>query len=247
MSGIDASPWIVAGLLALATFAWRGPRAGTPARAVGPTGAMGSAGSTGAMGSVGGPRRWAAIVRSWWSRRPNVREQARSALVAQTCEALDLCVAGLRAGLDLPAVLDFADAEIGLSAEVRDALRAPPGRLASGQVFRVISQAQELSSSAGVPLAEAWESAAALMREHEGLRRKIAVALAGPRATMRVLTLLPLAGPVVGIVFGIDPWRLYSGSPITVACLGLGLGLLFVGRWWCARLVSRLGLAQALG
>jgi len=133
----------------------------------------------------------------------------------------------LSAGLDLPAVLDFADAEIGLSAEVRDALRAPPGRLASGQVFRVISQAQELSSSAGVPLAEAWEweSAAALLREHEGLRRKIAVALAGPRATMRVLTLLPLAGPVVGVVFGIDPWRLYSGSPITVACLGLGLGV----------------------
>ena len=203
MSGVDASPWIVAGLLALATFAWRGPRAVTSRRAVGSTDGMGS---TGVMGSVGGPRRWAAIVRSWWSRRPSARERARSALVAQTCEALDLCVAGLRAGLDLPAVLDFADAEIGLSAEVRDALRAPPGRLASGHVFRVISQAQELSSSAGVPLAEAWESAAALMREHEGLRRKIAVALAGPRATMRVLTLLPLALSLIHIS---EPTRPY--------------------------------------
>ena len=53
-----------------------------------------------------------------------------------------------RQGLDLPAVLDFADAEIGLSAEIRDALRAPPGRLACGQVFRVISHCLLYTSDA---------------------------------------------------------------------------------------------------
>jgi tight adherence protein B len=219
----DAAPWIVSGLLALATLLWRGPRLVVPS------------------GSVGRSRRTpAATLRAWWARRPGVQERARAALVGQTCQTLDLCVAGLRAGLDLPAVLTFATDEVGASVQVCDLL---DGRGGSRPIW-VVGQAQQLSASVGVPLADAWEAAAALIREREMVRRKVAVSLAGPRATMRVLTLLPLAGPVVGVVFGIDPWRLFAGSPITLAALFLGLGLVGVGRWWCRRLVGRLGLSR---
>ncbi|MBK6954398.1 MAG: hypothetical protein IPH27_02485 [Actinomycetales bacterium] len=118
-----------------------------------------------------------------------------------------------------------------------------PSDPALGPAAAVISQARELSQSAGVPLADSWEAAAGLLREHEAVRRRVAVALAGPRATMRILTLLPLAGPLVGAVFAVDPWRMYAGSPIAIGCLGLGLALLGIGRWWCSLLIRRLGLA----
>jgi Flp pilus assembly protein TadB len=213
----------VAGLLALATLLWREPRLAV------------------LSGSAGRSRRTpVATLRGWWARRPGVQEGARAALVGQTCQTLDLCVAGLRAGLDLPAVVTFATAEVGAGDQVADLLDDRGG----SRAIWVVGQARQLSTAAGVPLADAWEAAAALVRERETVRRKVAVSLAGPRATMRVLTMLPLAGPVVGVVFGIDPWRLYAGSPVTRTALFLGVGLVCVGRWWCRRLVGRLGLSE---
>jgi len=227
----DPVAWVVAALLALATALWPGPRSGVP-RVPPQPGAMGSQGA--------GRPRVTATVREWWAGRPGAQERARAAHVAQTCETLDLCVAGLRAGLDLEAVLEFAAGEAGAGVGAVDLLGVHPGSPLTG----VVGQAHDLSTSAGVPLADAWAAAAAVLREHEALRRKVAVALAGPRATMRVLTLLPLAGPLVGLVFGIDPWHLYVGSPLAITCMVLGLGLMFLGRWWCTRLVSRLGLGE---
>lgn len=216
-------------------------------------------------GSVGGG--FAPGRRPSWLGGARRRERRRSASVALLCEALDLCVAGLRAGLSLSAVLQFVEREVddarevngrvghrrsgdvggGAPEDVLALLRGQPGDWPSdpalGPAAAVISQARELSQSAGVPLADSWEAAAGLLREHEAVRRRVAVALAGPRATMRILTLLPLAGPLVGAVFAVDPWRMYAGSPIAIGCLGLGLALLGIGRWWCSLLIRRLGLA----
>lgn len=197
------------------------------------------------------------VLRAGWPGRR--RSADRGNATARTCETLDLCVAGLRAGMDLPAVVAFTAREVSADSDVVDVLagevtdrhtggrRARPAREGDGrpasELTDVITQARELSQACGIPLADAWETASNLLREREALRRKVVVALAGPRATMRVLTLLPLAGPVVGLVFGIDPWRLYAASPISLGCLCLGLVLLGLGRWWCDRLVRRLGLA----
>ncbi len=194
------------------------------------------------------------------------------------CETLDLCVAGLRAGLDLGSVLGFAEREgptgaalvamLGDRRPGRTVVAGVPGLAGRGwadptasedttsdpathpataperEVLDVVRQAYHLSLTSGVALADAWEMAAAVLRAQQSLRRRVAVALAGPRATMRVLTLLPLAGPIIGWLFGVDPMRLYLGSSFATACLGLGVGLLVVGHWWCRVIVRRLGLGE---
>ncbi len=233
------APWLVAAALAAAVLLWGRARAGMPSGS-GPTfvptdrsGERSRAQSASLVEEGPGdrdPRRWG----RW--RTAAVRERHRAARAAATCELLDLCVAGLRAGLEVEAVLRFARAEVAGAEGVDDP-----------DIVRTIGQARELSESCGVPLADAWASAAQLLREREALRRKVATALAGPRATIRVLTLLPLAGPVVGLVFGVDPVRLYAGSSVALACAVGGLMLLAVGRWWCRMLVRRLGLGGLTG
>lgn len=232
MTGGGAVPWVVGVLLGLAVLVLGRSESGIPP------------GVPQLAGSGRRGRRWRSQPRwsaSWpWGAR--ARDRRRAVLAAQTSEALDLCVAGLRAGLDLPSVLAFAAREVEAPAEVIKVLRGDVEARHAVPVAEVVAQARELSLACGVPLADAWASAAGLLREEETLRRKVAVALAGPRATMRLLTVLPIAGPVVGLVFGIDPVRLYLGSPVAGGCLVLGLLLLALGRWWCARLLGRLGL-----
>jgi hypothetical protein len=52
------------------------------------------------------------------------------------------------------------------------------------------------------------------------------VALAGPRATIRVLTLLPLAGPLLGAALGVLTRRPGWSSPIAVASVLAGVALM---------------------
>ncbi len=111
--------------------------------------------------------------------------------------------------------------------------------------LRVVARAWALSEALGSPLADCVGLAADLVRHRVAHEQRMAIALAGPRATTMVLSLLPLAGPVVGALLGIPPTALYSGS----AALGsglLGLLLLGAGRWWCASLVARVSRPRAV-
>lgn len=89
----------------------------------------------------------------------------------------------------------------------------------------------------GAPLAQVLERVAdglVTAAEEEGDRR---AALAGPRATARMLTGLPVLGVVLGVAVGADPVGvLLSGGAGTVALL-MGVALVGAGRWWIARLV----------
>ncbi len=105
--------------------------------------------------------------------------------------------------------------------------------------LRLVAAAWTLADTCGVALADAVDLAAALLRDARARQARLDVLLAGPRATMALLSALPLAGPVVGWVFGIDPVSLYAGSAAATVSAALGLGLLVVGRLWCQALVRR--------
>ena len=97
--------------------------------------------------------------------------------------------------------------------------------------------AGDLARVLGAPLAQVLERVAeGLVAEEEadGERR---AALAGPRATGRVLTGLPLLGVGLGAAVGADPLGVLLGGGIGSLALVAGVGLLGVGRWWIARLV----------
>lgn len=103
----------------------------------------------------------------------------------------------------------------------------------------LVAAAWRLSETTGAPLASAVERAVRGLLDARARRGKVAVAVAGPRATVTVLTLLPLTGPLFGLACGIDPATLYLGSPIATASVVVGLLLVWTGRVWCSRMVRR--------
>ncbi|WP_056760171.1 hypothetical protein [Terrabacter sp. Root181] len=109
----------------------------------------------------------------------------------------------------------------------------------ASQELALVAAAWRLSESTGAPLASAVDRAVRGLLDARARRGKVAVAVAGPRATVTVLTLLPLTGPLFGLACGIDPATLYLGSPVATVSVLLGLLLVSVGRVWCTRMVRR--------
>ncbi|AXG12334.1 type II secretion system F family protein [Intrasporangium calvum] len=104
--------------------------------------------------------------------------------------------------------------------------------------LRFVAAAWQLSEVTGAPLADAVRRAVASVHQARERARRVHVAVAGPRATVVVLTVLPLTGPLFGLACGVPPTELYLASPLSSAAAALGLVLIWVGRRWCRRLVE---------
>jgi len=100
--------------------------------------------------------------------------------------------------------------------------------------------AWRLAEGVGAAAADVTEAAAASVRERQAAHERTAVVMAGPRASMLLLTALPLAGPVAAVVIGISPGRLYDSAAARLLA-GAGVGLTALGWWWARRLLSRAG------
>jgi tight adherence protein B len=110
----------------------------------------------------------------------------------------------------------------------------------------LLAQAWSLTEELGAPLAEAVRTTAGLLRARIEAERRTAGAVAGARATMNVLTALPLGGPLVALALGVDPRELYTGSAVTGLCLVAGGVLVLGGRWWVARMVRNVARGPVL-
>lgn len=62
--------------------------------------------------------------------------------------------------------------------------------------------------------------------------------MAGPKATVRVLSWLPLIGVGLGLLIGVKPAELFSGLPGQLS-IGGGIVLYLLGRWWMRRMMVR--------
>ncbi|MBO1766130.1 type II secretion system F family protein [Allobranchiibius sp. GilTou38] len=107
-----------------------------------------------------------------------------------------------------------------------------------GAGLEAVARAWSLSDRIGCGLSEALSTAVTSMREQEDHRRRVAAATAGPRATMQLLTLLPIAGIAISAFIGVNPVRLYAGTPGLVALL-LGVLLLWAGRRMIRAMIAR--------
>ena len=119
-------------------------------------------------------------------------------------------------------------------------------RVSGSPELALISRAWALSEDLGAPLADSVALAADLVRQRTARERRLAVALAGPRASTTVLSLLPALGPGVALLLGISPAELY-GSASAVSSVAVGGLFLMVGRWWCARMVGGLARPRPAG
>ena len=102
--------------------------------------------------------------------------------------------------------------------------------------LRLVAAAWSLCDTLGSPLAPTVATVSDVVRRRRSVRQRIAAALAGPRATMRVLTALPLSGPFVAIAVGVSPGDLYTEAAGAMS-LAVGLAVLLLGRLWAGRMI----------
>lgn len=91
----------------------------------------------------------------------------------------------------------------------------------------------------GAGLADAVDRLALSARASMEVRATLAAELAGPRATARVLMLLPVIGVILGVVMGAEPLSWLFGTAPGWVCLVCGVGLTVLGFWWTSRIASR--------
>ncbi|MGO4192822.1 type II secretion system F family protein [Arthrobacter sp. YAF17] len=95
----------------------------------------------------------------------------------------------------------------------------------------------DVAEATGCPLADVLTRFAAQLEAEDDAEGARQTALAGPRATVRLLTWLPFLGLGLGLLLGVDPVEVLLANPWGVAALVAGLALTAAGRFWSARLV----------
>ena len=127
--------------------------------------------------------------------------------------------------------------EAGVDAS-RSTERSRGARGRSAAIWGSVAACIETSEASGSPLAAVLDRLAAQFESDADAAAARSVALAGPKATAKVLSMLPVAGLGLGILMGVDPLGLLLSTPLGAACLTLGSVLTLLGRWWSSRLVS---------
>ncbi|WP_242908470.1 type II secretion system F family protein [Actinomadura terrae] len=110
--------------------------------------------------------------------------------------------------------------------------------------LRLLAACWRIGSERGGTLATVLDGLAAALRDEEAQRQDVAVQLAGPRATARLLAALPLLGVAMAAALGAHPVSFLCGSLPGLACLAAGVGLNATGLWWTRRLA---GAAESPG
>lgn len=182
---------------------------------------------------------------SAWPLRWTVRRtQRRSAeavveLVTGLRDEL-LAGAGLRAGFERAAhsvgmqVCPQAVAVSRMGGDVPDALRRDAG---NDPVLLSLAALWQVGEGSGAALARALDRLLEGARQSARIRREVRAQLAGPRATMRVLAVLPVIGVGMGLLMGANPLGFLLGSPWGWMCLAAAAGLEAGGVAWMRRLV----------
>ncbi len=178
------------------------------------------------------------------SRRRRERARRRAAVV-ELCDAL---AAELDAGLPAAQAAERACAswdelrDVVNSARLGDdlaaALRRQGAALPGAEGLRSVAAAWEVAGRSGAALVVVLSRVAASLRSDEEARDEVTAALGPPRATAKMLALLPLFGLALGLSMGADPLGFLLGSTAGLFCLAAGCGLALAGVWWVEQLAS---------
>ena len=106
-------------------------------------------------------------------------------------------------------------------------------------VWNDLAACVHASERSGAPLAVILGRYAHGLEAVLDARAARATALAGPKATVRVLTWLPVAGLALGYALGADPLAVLFQTPVGWSAAGAGTGLALAARVWTGMLVRR--------
>lgn len=129
----------------------------------------------------------------------------------------------------LAAAADAAVAGESVAEAIERARRAHEG---ASPTWAVLAAAWSVAAEAGAPLAASLRALAVVLRDEAQLRRDVGTALAGPAASARLVTALPVVALGFGALLGFDTVGVLLGNPLGLACLVLGGVLLWAGSRW---------------
>lgn len=131
------------------------------------------------------------------------------------------------------------------AARVRASGREPTGARASppgatdglDHGAATVAAAWTVAEHSGAPLSPALRGAATALRDRAETARDVRTALAGPRATARLMAWLPLVGVAMAYLIGVDVVGALLAGPLGWGVAAAGATLTAAGRAWTARLV----------
>ncbi len=113
----------------------------------------------------------------------------------------------------------------------------PPPRVKEARA--ALAAAWWVAVESGAPLAECLRACAESFRGQGDTERDIAVALAGPVLTAKLVSVLPVVGLLFGAVLGFDTFGTLTGGPVGWALLVGGGLLMGLGAGWNLQLTRR--------
>lgn len=155
-----------------------------------------------------------------------------------------LHAAGAASALGLSPVALFMDAAArdgsggagtGIAGKIRTVDQ--PGQV--GWLWAGLATCVRVSERSGAPLAAVLLRYAGQLDDSRDAAADRAAALAGPRATVRLLTWLPAAGMGLGYVLGGNPLQVLAGTPAGRVAAVAGCGLWLAGRLWSGWMVRK--------
>ena len=141
------------------------------------------------------------------------------------------------------AILASARAAAATGAPVADGIRrALPTAFQrqdrEARIWSELAACLDIAEASGCPLADVLTRFAAQLEVEEDADAARQTALAGPKATVSLLTWLPVMGLGLGAALGVDPLGMLLETPLGLAALAAGIMLTVAGRIWSARLVA---------
>lgn len=106
------------------------------------------------------------------------------------------------------------------------------------QAWRVFGSVWKVSFATGAPIAGALRSISQCFFDIGNMQRDISSTLAGPVATAKMISFLPLFGLVFGTLLGQDVLGFLFGKPVGWLVLFLGFLFILLGIFWTKKLVA---------
>ncbi len=177
-------------------------------------------------------------------RRLVVRTRSRTARLANQRAVIALCdalAAELRAGTPAALAIERACSQrpswspllvtSHLGGDVAGSLRDLAGR--PGQRgLAAVAAAWEVSGRSGLALADVLDRVGDALRDEQDARGEVTATLAPPRATAKMLAVLPAFGLALGSSMGARPLHVLLSTSLGLCCLASGVVLALLGVLW---------------
>lgn len=130
-----------------------------------------------------------------------------------------------------------------MGASVAEAIRTSAaqdlmrGNQVERRIWGELAACLDVAEASGCPLADVLTRFASQLEAEDDADDARQTALAGPKATVRLLTWLPVFGLGLGMVLGVDPLGILLVNGVGLAALVAGIVLTVAGRIWSSRLV----------